>query len=409
MTTLISFIGTGQRDLTGIGYQRTAYDWPGRKPAPPSPFFVGTAIHHLRPTAVVIIGTRTSHWAALVETFRADHADLYVHLDEATRAGARDADLDRLAELLKATWGIPVRCLAVAERTIDGANAAQILATCAGLIPVRGEVVLDVTHAFRSLVMLALGAVHLRDACHPGLAQRVQVIYGDLIRTPAAAARSATSGPALGEGRMIDLTILPEAAGLAAAASAAVRCLDLDPLALALHQRDPALAKACKEVARCLRALDLDHLGKPLLRLITHLESSSDPLVAVVSTDLVNLVRPLAGKPLAQALCTLTAMANDRGLWSLALFAAYEAFCVHATNGQTVADDGNLNEAIAAAVAGWSASDRNALEELKHCRNQSAHGSHRIDRAILDPKKVIPPALAVLNRRIPTAASRMSP
>ena len=394
MTTLISLIGTGQRDLTGTSYQQTRYVWPDDTATRPTAIFTGAVIEHLRPDAVVILGTRTSAWAALIETYRDDLADLFLRLD--TKGAITDDLLTETATALQRVWHIPVTCQAVCDRDVTAANAAGILVACAQAFPTTGLAILDVTHCFRSVALLAQAAAHLLESIHPKLTTRI--LYGDLITHAARAAQPAKNGDSIANGKAIELSTLGRAAELSAALRSVFLALDFEPLADWMD--DPELKRTCQAVATALRSLDFDGLTSKAQPFRTRLDQADDPLLSLVAPALDALIKPLTGRPLDQTLITLARYACDRHLWSLALFAGVEAGYAQAVRGARVTSDAELDEAYQSSLRALTPGDREALAQLKQARNQSAHGSHLIDRKPLDPKAVLQRALPILKRLI---------
>lgn len=400
MTTLISLIGTGQRDITGNAYQRTIYQLPNGQLAKPTAIFTGALIEYLKPQAVVILGTRTSAWAALIEEYRSDYIDVYLRLEEGSKSkdGINDVLLQEAARALQEAWQIPVACRAVCHRNVDATNAADIMAICASAFPLTGEVVLDVTHSFRSLAMLAQAAAHVLDAVRPGISARTQIMYGDLITHPARGITPAKDGPECGQGKAIVLETLTRASALTSAAQSAHQCLDFEPLAACIDHRE--LKKSCQKVALSLRSLDLESLATNIPKFLSHLHKSADPLLKIIAQDFELMLQPFVGCNLPCALVNLAQLAFDRGLWSLSLFAAYEASCVYALNNSKVKLHQEMDIAWTVATQQLPSNQRNILDELSHARNQSAHGSHRIKRDALDPRAVLGKALPVLKSLI---------
>jgi len=405
MTTLISLIGTGQRDITGNAYQKTVYRLPNGKNAEPTAIFTGALIEYVKPQAVVILGTRTSAWAALIEEYRSDYVEIYVRLELGAKQaeGVDDLLLKETADSLQKAWGIPVACHAVCQRNIEENNAAEIMAACAAAFPRDGDVVLDVTHAFRSLAMLAQAAAHLLDAVRPGISARTKIMYGDLMVPPARKAIAATNGADYGQGNAIVLDALTKAAAFTNAMKSAYHGLDFEPLVSCIQHRE--LQKECSKVAVALRSLDLEILTSVIPKFMGHLHKSSDPLLKLVAGDLEELLRPFVGCRLDRALLILSQLAFKRGLWALSLFAAYEASCVYALNNTTVKNIKELELAWTAAIQQLVKDEKNKLQELAYARNQSAHGARRIEQKIRDPREVLENALPILNKLIPKSSS----
>ena len=88
--TLVTFLGRTRRDPR-TGYQRASYQFPDENAPRETPFFGMALAGHLKPDAVVVLGTGGSQWSVLVE-----------HLVQGD-----EAETERLA-LLRSAATIPV-------------------------------------------------------------------------------------------------------------------------------------------------------------------------------------------------------------------------------------------------------------------------------------------------------------
>ncbi len=156
MHTLVSFLGRG-RDNPTSGYREATYRFADGTTAT-TPFFGLALTGHLKPDALVLLGTESSMWDVLIENLpgiaEAEEA-LRLEMMEAVAAGSVTVDLlDRAQPLVQRAVARPVR-LRLIPFGRDAAEQRQIL-ECIEQAAGHGEVSIDVTHGFRHLPMLSL-------------------------------------------------------------------------------------------------------------------------------------------------------------------------------------------------------------------------------------------------------------
>lgn len=158
MTTLISFLGKSQLDGKQ-GYRTARYCFPDGGGCETSYFGLALA-EHLGAERLILIGTASSMWDVLVESVVGDVAqeELRIELMDAVRAQeVTESLLGRLAPAIEARLGRAMRPIVIPHST-RFAEQQVLLQRLADELA-RGErVVLDVTHGFRHLAMLALTA-----------------------------------------------------------------------------------------------------------------------------------------------------------------------------------------------------------------------------------------------------------
>ena len=164
---LVTLLGKSRR-ANGAGYEAARYRFPDDS-VRETPFFGLALCEHLRPDRVVIFGTRSSMWDALIEHVVADGAegDLRLSLMEACEAGSVDQPLlDAARPLLARATGRPTEA-----RLIDFAAEAQaqraIVQSIADAVG-PDEASIDVTHGFRHLGMLGLESALLLGMARRG-------------------------------------------------------------------------------------------------------------------------------------------------------------------------------------------------------------------------------------------------
>lgn len=154
MTTLISFLGKSQ---TG-GYRKTCYRF--ESGVVREELYFGMALmEQLKVQRLVLVGTAGSMWNAFfLDRSDGDDMDALDRLDRAAAEGAVTAEmLKGHAERLSVHLGIQVQCLLIGYAKSDE-EQADLLLRLAGAVNDGEHVVLDVTHSFRHLPMLALVA-----------------------------------------------------------------------------------------------------------------------------------------------------------------------------------------------------------------------------------------------------------
>jgi CRISPR-associated Csx2 family protein len=177
MSTLISFLGKGQDKKTG--YRTARYDF-GNGVVREVPYFGLALTEHLKPERLVLVGTAGSMWDVFFEQQGAE--ENLTQLIDAVAEQRVDMEMlggfeARLAEKL----GRPVTCRIIPYAR-DKAEQIAVLRTLAYAVEPKTRVILDVTHAFRHLPMLALVAA--RYLTHVARVVIEGIYYGALEMTP---------------------------------------------------------------------------------------------------------------------------------------------------------------------------------------------------------------------------------
>lgn len=171
MSTLVSFLGKSKTGANA-GYRLANYRFSPNF-AREVPFFGMALLEYAKPERLILVGTAGSMWDVF---FDQQHTD-----DEATLAvsdavdhAAVTPDLLRIhEEILTQRLGVPVQCLLIPYAR-NPAEQAAVLSELAAVLQAGEGIILDVTHGFRHLPMLALVAAryltHVRGV-------RVQELY----------------------------------------------------------------------------------------------------------------------------------------------------------------------------------------------------------------------------------------
>lgn len=161
MTTLISFLGKGRREKESNKYQRATYRFQNGSCVTSSYFGLALA-RQLNVQKLVILGTAGSIWDVFAEDLADDETALSrlaeLRLDKAVvNESVEQAMLDTLAPMLcdKASMQIEPVLIPYAQ---SESEQLDVLRRMADHVESNDRVVLDVTHGFRHLPMLALVA-----------------------------------------------------------------------------------------------------------------------------------------------------------------------------------------------------------------------------------------------------------
>lgn len=188
MTTLISLLGKAAK-----GYRTANYVFDDHT-VRTEPFFGMALLEQAQPDRLILAGTAGSMWDVFFEHQQTD--------DEATLAlidavANQTVSADMLAvheQRLTQKLGIPVQCLLISYARNEAEQTA-ILTDLAAKLQSGEQVILDVTHAFRHLPMLALVAA--RYLARVRGVQVQEVYYGALEMTPQMADKTQERTPVL--------------------------------------------------------------------------------------------------------------------------------------------------------------------------------------------------------------------
>lgn len=151
MTTLISFLGKQQK-----GYRTARYRFPDT--VREVPFFGMALTDFLKPERLILVGTSGSMWDIFFEHEKSSGDEELLALMVAAESGMIDQEtLTRQAGNLTRKLGIATECLLI-DYARDEAGQAGLLAAIAARLHENEEIVIDITHSFRHLPMLALVA-----------------------------------------------------------------------------------------------------------------------------------------------------------------------------------------------------------------------------------------------------------
>lgn len=178
MTTLISLLGKSQLDSKS-GYRPANYRLPDGS-IHPSPYFGMALAKNTKADKLVLVGTSGSMWDVFFDHQGSDDEAL-LSLVDAVRDSKVTAEMLAIhREYLSQKLGMEVKCLIIPHaRNQD--EQVLVLTELAKVVKSGEKVVLDVTHGFRHLPMLALVAA--RYLAHVKKVTVQDVYYGALEMT----------------------------------------------------------------------------------------------------------------------------------------------------------------------------------------------------------------------------------
>lgn len=179
MKTLISFLGK-KRHGESKGYPNATYKFADRERT--VPYFGLALADYLQPDQIILVGTAGSMWDVFFEAQGTAQHAAWMDLIDAVAAERADAvSVRRFEADLANQLGRPVRCLVIPyARDLD--EQTQVLHRLAEAVAPGTEAVLDITHGFRHLPMLALVAA--RYLTRARQVRVSDIYYGALEMTP---------------------------------------------------------------------------------------------------------------------------------------------------------------------------------------------------------------------------------
>jgi len=279
MTTLISFLGKQQQ------WYRTARYRMDAQTLQTVPFFGMALANYLQPDRLILLGTSSSMWDVFFERESGELDEDLLTIHDAALNNAVTTDmLHSHAHRLAQRQGYAVDCLLIPYAR-DTVEQTAILAHLAEVVEEGERIVLDVTHAFRHLPMLALVAArYLRRVRQVDV---VDIYYGALEMTPPDG-----ETPVLRLGGMLHMLDWVDA----------LASYDKDgdpaPFASLMNEIAPEAASLLQQAAYFERCNAISEARRPLRDLRQHLEqmqtADGDPLLRLflpalqTRTDWVN-------------------------------------------------------------------------------------------------------------------------
>lgn len=178
MTTLISFLGKGGDKK---GYRPANYRFADGQLYQQQKYIGLTLLQQLQPQKMIFLGTAGSMWDVFLEAGITELEDQWLHLSEAVQQqSVTEQQLQPFEQLLTRQFDIPVRCVLIPFAR-NPSEQIEILSVLSGLLEKNESVIMDVTHGFRHLPMLALVAARFLKTIQQ--VQVEQIYYGALDMT----------------------------------------------------------------------------------------------------------------------------------------------------------------------------------------------------------------------------------
>lgn len=155
MTTLISLLGKGKNDPV-TGYKTARYRFDDGS-VHEEPFFGLALARYIQPQRLIVAGTAGSMWDVLLQQQAAEDETVLQLMEAVEQEAVTQALLSNCEPHLSLHLGVPVTCLLIPYARNEE-EQASILLNLADVLSAREPVVIDVTHGFRHLPMLALVA-----------------------------------------------------------------------------------------------------------------------------------------------------------------------------------------------------------------------------------------------------------
>lgn len=181
--TLITSVGTGMYDG---GYRETVYQFIGGKQFKTRLFL--NAIFECRYRDInklILIGTKTSSWDALIEDYEAGSATekLWEKIYEATssKAGITNEMATELESYLAEKYKLPVAIKFHTDK-VDYETSEEIFTCYKDIAPElsNNDILFDITHGFRSMPILMYQTLQFVFANNPS--RKIELVYGEYVK-----------------------------------------------------------------------------------------------------------------------------------------------------------------------------------------------------------------------------------
>jgi CRISPR-associated Csx2 family protein len=176
--TLISFIGTGMYSKEG-GYRYTKYQYPDGNVIE-SNIFVTTIFKKKdkQIEKLVLVGTETSAWDLLIDLNIEENTFLWEKIIE--KKGICNEDIILLEKILSLQFSVPV-IIKYHTSKIDTDTTEEVFSCYKSItshIDEKSDILLDITHGFRSMPILLYQALQF-SLTNGNPLRKVEIIYGE--------------------------------------------------------------------------------------------------------------------------------------------------------------------------------------------------------------------------------------
>lgn len=174
MTTLISFLGKQNK-----GYNTASYQFSDGQIMSNQKYMGLTLYEKLKPSRMILLGTAGSMWDIFLEDNSLGLDDEWLQLAEAaSNDSVTEKMLEPFSVYLTKKLNIPVECLLISTARTDK-EQVSILSKLANVLSDREQVILDITHSFRHLPLIALVAARFLKVTKQ--VDVKQIFYGNFI------------------------------------------------------------------------------------------------------------------------------------------------------------------------------------------------------------------------------------
>lgn len=354
MTTLISFLGRQQK-----GYRKATYRFDAGF-VREVPFFGMALAEYLQPERLILLGTSGSMWDVFFDHETTGNDEGLMQLIEAASDNrVTESLLADHARRLSQRLGYPVDCQLIPYARDEGEQSA-ILAELAEALTDNEKIVLDVTHAFRHLPMLALVAA--RYLKHIRRIEVEDIYYGALEMTPGGG-----ETPVLRLGGMLDMLDWVEAL------ATYDKDGDYGPFGQLLQTdgMEPGRANLLGKAAYYERTNNPVRARETLGSVFASVEAHDGPLGKLFRNELIKRISWFRGPSRDAWEQSLARAYLDRRDYVRAATFMYEAFVTRAANAQKK-DHNNFDERKEAYAQ--ARASKPEVKYLEYIRNSLAHG-----------------------------------
>ena len=178
MTTLISFLGKGQNSQ---GYRLANYLFEDKSTFVEQKYLGLTLTEKLKPSRLILLGTAGSMWDVFLESESSQLESQWLDLSESVqKEQVTTEQLQPFESFLSKKLGLTVQCILIPFARTEQ-DQIGVLSSLAEHLVADEKVVMDVTHGFRHLPMLALVAARFLQKINK--IQVEQIYYGALDMT----------------------------------------------------------------------------------------------------------------------------------------------------------------------------------------------------------------------------------
>lgn len=358
MTTLISLLGKSVADKK-TGYRTANYRFSADF-VRTEPFFGLALMEYIQPDRLILAGTAGSMWEVFFDHQQTDDDSIIALVDAVASESVTQEMLTIHEQRLSEKFGIPVQCLLIPYAR-DEHEQVAILNTLAHTVQRGEEVVLDVTHGFRHLPMLALVAA--RYLTHVQQVKVQDVYYGALEMT----ARDSQETPVLRLGTMLHMLDWVEAL----ASYDKSGNYGLFAGLLQADGMDASRAGLLSQAAYHERNNNPVQARQSLSGAFNHVRDHNGPMAGLFTDTLTERIGWFRHGNRADWELELADSYLERGDYLRAITYLYEGFVSQAVNTY----GGNINDFDSRKEAKEKARDRHPeVRLLEHLRNAVAHG-----------------------------------